>query len=147
MIRRLGIQLLGMLCLIAQVAVAVAPPGAGVCLRSVAASLTPPIASEDTCCCCCEDHESPIDHGMPTVGGDDEPCPPGCGCCISVPVVDRLNFVSVTPHQDTQVVLAPAIVVSLPPTLEAAPAAWSVPPFWHPPPTFAAALRTVRLLI
>lgn len=145
MFRRL-LQLLAALCLFAQVGVAVAPPGAGICLKSLMASVIPAPEPEAVCDCCRHEpaptHEQATGHEAHEKG-----CPAGCGCCITVPVVDRVNLVASTPHQGDHVFLA-AAVVSVPlAVIDADPTVWSFPPYWDPPPTFAAPLRTIRLLI
>ncbi len=145
MVRRV-LQLLAVLCLIAQVGVAVAPPGAGICLRSVVAAITP-APGPAAICDCCRNEAPPGKNGLSGTDGHEEGCPAGCGCCITVPVVDRLNLVVTPPHQGEHVYLSPAVVFVPPPAMVADLSVWLVPPYWDPPPAFATPLRTIRLII
>jgi hypothetical protein len=135
-----------MVCLIAQVCLSLAPAGADICTQAVADMLTPPEVVKSVCDCCGEPEEV-ADESAPTSGLPDQDCPPGCRCCITVPVMDRPSVPPAPPENDCLCMFVPVLVAMLPPACELDAVACGLPPPRHPPPSFATELRSIRLVI
>jgi hypothetical protein len=132
--------MLALVCLSVQACLSLAPGGADICIKSVLDRLTPR-AVEETCQCCREESsDEPVapEHWPNSA--------PGCGCCITMPVLDRPAPPLVV---ESPVFLAwVAVPIELlPPACEIACSDLGRPPPRHPPPSFAAELRSIRLVI